>query len=71
MPKVLGWPHQESMGPGGLVVLAEAGIEAAPTSEDWAVAVVVRLVAGHSVVAVCWVAGWVPEACLTVPRHHH
>ncbi len=67
MPRVLDWPHQDPMGPGGLVVV---GIKAVPTSRDRAVVVVVHLVVDRLVVAACWVVGWVPEVHSTVLHHH-
>ncbi len=45
-PRVLGWLHQEPMGPGDLAVLVAADIGAAPTSAARAVAVAVHLAAG-------------------------
>ncbi len=53
MPRVLGWLHQESMEPEDLAVLVVADIGVVPISVAQLVAVVVRLVAGRSVVAAC------------------
>ncbi len=65
---VLGWPCQEPMEPGGLVVLVVGDIAAAPTSGEQVV--VARLAADRWVAVACWVVGQVSEVRSTVPPHH-
>ncbi len=66
MPRVLGLLRQEPMELEGLVALVAAGIGAVPTCAVWAVVVAVRLAAGRSVAAACWVVEWVPGVHQTV-----
>ncbi len=53
----------------GLAVLVVVGIGAVPICAARAVAVAVRLVAGHLVAVACQVAAQVPGVPLMVPHH--